>query len=121
LQAAGGDLTHVLLFRPLTQDTSQKTTRTPSFVLPRDLDALTSAILQLDARLLILDPASAIPGLSRCLPALIDLAHQTTCAILLTRCLPQPPADPLHSPGPFSPLLEAARSRLLLASDPADE
>jgi hypothetical protein len=45
-----------------------------------------------------------------------EIARQTNCAILLTRSLRQSPADPLHSPGPTSPLLQAARSRLLLAA-----
>ncbi len=55
------------------------------------------------------------------LPALVELARQTNCAILLTRSLRQSPADPLHAPGPTSPLLQAARSRLLLAPDPTDD
>jgi hypothetical protein len=119
LQAARGDPAHILLLRPLVEDASHALARTRSFALPHDLDYLASTIRTLNARLVILDPASAIPGLSRCLPALIELAHQTNCAILLTRSLREPPA--LHAPGPNSPLLEAARSRLLLAPDPADE
>ncbi len=120
LQAARGDPAHILLLRPLVEDASHALARTRSFAPPHDLDYLASTIRTLNARLVILDPASAIPGLSRCLPALIELAHQTNCAILLTRSLREPPADPLHAPGPNSPLLEAARSRLLLAPDPAD-
>src|SRR5439155_79737 len=70
--------------------------------------------------LTLLDAAPS-PGLSLRLPALVDLARQTNCAILLTRSLHQSPADPFHSPGPSSPLLQAARSRLLLAPDPTDD
>ena len=121
LEAAGGDPARVLLFRPPLEDASRTITRTRSFALPRDLDHLANTIRRLDARLVILDPASAIPGLSRCLPALIELAHQTNCAILLTRSLSQPPADPLRSSGPASPLQEAVRSRMLLTPDPSDE
>ncbi len=121
LEAARGDPAHLLLLRPLVKDASHALARTRSFAFPHDLDYLASMIRTLDARLVILDPASAIPGLSRCLPALIELAHQTNCAILLTRSLREPPADPLHLPGPASPLLEAARSRLLLTPDPSDE
>lgn len=117
LQSAGGDPAHVLLFRPPIADAS----RTHSFVLPRDLDHLATTIRRLDARLLILDPASAISGLLRCLPALSELAQQTNCAILLTRSLSKPPVDLLHLSGPTSPLQEAARSRLLLTPDPTDE
>jgi hypothetical protein len=121
LSAAGGDPAHVLLFHPLVEDASHALSRTRPFALPHDLDHLATMIRCLEARLVILDPVSAIPGLSGCLPALIELAHQTNCAILLTRSLQKPPADPLHSPPPTSPLLQASRSRLLLTSDPADE
>ncbi len=121
LQAAGGDPARVLLFRPPLEDAARTITRTRSFALPCHLDHLANTIRRLDAQLVILDPASAIPGLSRCLPALIELAHQTNCAILLTRSLSQPPADPLRSSGPTSPLQEAVRSRMLLTPDPSDE
>ncbi len=142
LEAAGGDPSHVILFRPTrsphpsrlptptptptpapipTQHTTPTIDSTPAFTLPHDLPQLAATIRSLDARLVILDPASAIPGLSRSLPALLDLAQQTNCAILLIRSLRQPVSHPLHSPGPSSPLLEAARSRLLLTPDPQHE
>ncbi len=127
LQAAGGDPTRVLLYRPSGEQASPRatTSTTPTrarfFTLPGDLDHLATLIRFLEAQLVILDPASAIPGLSRCLPALIDLAHQTNCAILLIRSLSQSPADPWSPSGPASPLQEAARSRLLLTPDPSDE
>src|SRR5439155_828656 len=121
LEAAGGDPTHLMLVRPLVEDTSLALAPTRSYAFPQDLDHLATLIRNLNARLVILDPASAIPGLSRCLPALVELARQTNCAILLTRSLRQSPADPLHSSGPASPLLEAARSRLLLAPDPTND
>src|SRR5436305_8425808 len=121
LEAAGGDPAHVMLVHPLLEDASHALARTRSYAFPHDLDDLASLIRNLKARLLIIDPASAIPGLSRCLPALVELAHQTNCAILLTRSLRQSPADPLHSSGPTSPVLQAARSRLLLAPDPTGD
>jgi hypothetical protein len=120
-EAAGGDPTHLTLVHPLLADASLTFARSRSYAFPQDLDHLATLILNLNARLLIIDPASAIPGLARCLPALVDLARQTNCAILLTRSLRQSPADPLHSSGPASPLLEAARSRLLLAPDPTGD
>src|SRR5436305_38434 len=121
LEAAGGDPTHLPLVHPLLEDASLALARTRSYAFPQDLDHLASLIRNLKARLVIIDPASAIPGLARCLPALVELARQNTCAILLTRSLRQSPADPLHSSGPASPLFEAARSRLLLASDPTGD
>ncbi len=121
LEAAGGDPTHLTLVRPLVEDTSLALARTRSYAFPQDLDHLATLIRNLNARLVIIDPASAIPGLARCLPALVELARQTNCAILLTRSLRQAPADPLHSSGPASPMLEAARSRLLLTPDPTGD
>jgi AAA domain len=121
LQAAGGDPSHVLLLRPPLESTSQTSPHVRALALPGDLEHLATLIRCLEAQLVILDPASAIPGLFRCLPALIDLAQQTNCAILLIRSLHQSPADLLRSSGPTSPLQEAARSRLLLLPDPADE
>jgi AAA domain len=120
-EAAGGDPTRLILYRPLAQETPQTTIRQRSLEFPRDLEHLSTTITQLDARLVIIDPASSIGGLNRCLPALIELARHTNCAILLTRSLQRPPADPLRASSPTSPLLEAARSRLLLMPDPADD
>src|SRR6266568_373340 len=121
LDAAGGDPTPLSLVRPLVADTSLARARTRSHACPHDLHHLATLIRNLNARLVIIDPASAIPGLARCLPALVELARQTNCAILLTRSLRQAPADPLHSSGPASPMLEAARSRLLLTPDPTGD
>ena len=119
--AAGGDPTRLVLYRPTIQETPQTTVRFRTLDLPRDLDHLSSTIQQLDVRLVIIDPASSVTGLKPCLPALIELARHTNCAILLTRSLRQAPADPLHTATPSSPLLEAACSRLLLTPDPLDE
>ncbi|MFL5592310.1 MAG: AAA family ATPase, partial [Ktedonobacteraceae bacterium] len=80
LEAAGGDPTHLLLVCPLVEDASLALTRTRSYTFPHDLDHLAGLIRSLNARLVIIDPASAIPGLSRSLPALVDLARQTNCA-----------------------------------------
>lgn len=121
LQAAGGDPARVLLFRPPITNTSHIHTRAQSFALSSIIDHLSKTIRRLDARLLILDPVSAIPGLLRCLPALNELAQQTNCAILLTRSISKPPANLLQSSGPTSPLHEARCSRLLLTPDPTDE
>src|SRR5713226_2955608 len=49
LEAAGGDLAHVLLFRPLVEDASRELARTRSFAFPHDLDHLASIIRYLDA------------------------------------------------------------------------
>lgn len=121
LQAAGGDPARVLLFRPPVEQTSRIPSLARSFALSSVIDHLSNTIRRLNARLVILDPVSAIPGLLHCLPALGELAQQTNCAILLTRSLSKPPADLLHSSGPTSPLYEAVCSRLLLTPDPADE
>src|SRR6266568_6173579 len=121
LQAAGSVPDHVQLVCPLVQDPSLAFARCRPYAFPQDLDHLAGLIRSLNVRLVILDPASGIPGLARCLPALVDLARQTNCAILLTRSLRQPPIDPFHTPAPTSPLLQAARSRLLLAPFPSGD
>src|SRR6266704_1750978 len=120
-QAAGGDPSHLQLVLPLVGDPSRDLAHTRPYAFPQDLDHLAAIIRSLDFCLVILDPASGIPGLSRCLPALVELARQTNCAILLTRSLRQSPVDPFHAPAPTSPLLQAARSRLLLAPDPTGD
>src|SRR5947209_7025817 len=119
-QAAGGDPTHLQLVLPLVGDASRDLAHTRPYAFPQDLTHLAAIIRSLDFRLLIIDPACAIPGLIHCLPALVELARQTNCAIVLTRSLRQAPLDPFHASAPTSPLLQAARSRLLLAPDPTD-
>src|SRR5213082_2248661 len=120
-QEAGGDPSHLQLVLPLVGDPSRDLAHTRPYAFPQDLDHLAAIIRSLDFCVVILDPASAIPGLARCLPALVELARQTNCAILLTRSLRQSPVDPFHAPAPTSPLLQAARSRLLLAPDPTGD
>lgn len=122
LQAAGGDPGRVLLFQPPIADPSRTgASQAHPLKLPGDLEHLSNIIRCLEAPIVILDPATAISGLTRHLLALSNLARQTSCAILLIRSLHQTPADILRSSGPASPLQEAIRSRLLLTPDPADE
>src|SRR3989440_8790077 len=110
-----------MLVLPLVGDPSRDLAPPRPYASPQALDHLAAITRSLDFCLVILDPASAIPGLARCLPALVDLARQSNCALLLTRSLRQPPLDPFHAPAPTSPLLQAARSRLLLAPDPTGD
>src|SRR5205814_5693627 len=92
--AAVGDPSHLQLVLPLVSDPSRDLAHTRPYAFPQDLDHLAAIIRSLDFCLVILDPASAIPGLTRCLPALVDIARQTNCALLLTRSLRQAPVDP---------------------------
>src|SRR5207237_1199814 len=84
-EAAGGDPTRLVLYRPTIQETPQTTVRFRTLDLPRDLEQLGTTVLQYDVRLLIIDPACSVTGLKHCLPALIELARHARCAILLTR------------------------------------
>src|SRR5438270_163428 len=53
---------------------------------------------------------------------LLDAAPGSGLSLMaLTRSLRQSPVDPFHAPAPTSPLLQAARSRLLLAPDPTGD
>src|SRR3989440_299669 len=120
-QAAGGDPSHLQLVLPLVGDPSRDLAHTRPYAFSQDLDHLAAIIRSLDFRLVILNPASAIPGLARCLPALLELARPTNVALLLTRSLRQAAVDPFHAPAPTSPVLQVARSRLLLAPDPSGD
>src|SRR6266516_4345588 len=65
LQAAGSVPDHVQLVCPLLEDTSLALAGTRPYAFPQDLDHLATLIRNLNARLVIIDPASAMPGLSR--------------------------------------------------------
>ena len=128
LQALGANLLNIMLFRPTAPakpssptPTSAPTHYAHAFTLPDDLDQLAITIRFMKARLVILDPASAIIGLARHLPALLEIAQNTNCAILLLRSLRHPLSNPLHASAPASPALDAACSRLLFTPDPANE
>ncbi|MDQ6659750.1 MAG: AAA family ATPase [Chloroflexota bacterium] len=111
LEAAGGDPSHVVLLRSVTRPSAKGTSSVQPFSLPRDLDCLTATITHHQARLVVIDPASAFPGLRSCLPALLQVAQQTNCAILLTR---SPARSPRCLPPP-SPLLPCHRCSTRLA------
>jgi hypothetical protein len=121
LQAAGAKLDQIMTLNHVLDATPGASPSSHPFSLSHDLTLLESIITGMGVVLLILDPFSAIPGWRRALPALIQLAARTHCAIVLTRSLSRAPADPLHPHCPASPVLTAARSHLLLAPDPADE
>src|SRR5213082_2624596 len=50
LEAAGGDPAHLMLVRPLVEDTSLALARTRSYAFPQDLDHLATLIRNLNAR-----------------------------------------------------------------------
>ena len=121
LKAAGAQLDYVLSFTHIPDPTTDAPKRTRPFSFTRDLSLLERAITTKGIILLIIDPYTALPGWRRALPALIELAQRTHCAILFTRSLNRSPSNPLQPRCPASTALTAARSHLLLAPDPRDE
>jgi hypothetical protein len=122
LEALGANPSHIIFLPRICCDpTPSSPFRTRPWALPEDLAFLKTFLRQMEIRLLILDPFSAIPGLRQSLLDLVHLAQRSKCAILLTDSLRQAPANPLHPSLPPSPVRTAARSCLLLAPDPTDE
>lgn len=125
--AAGGDAECVFGFTISTPDGE----RMPE--LPRDLDALESAIRQRGAVLVVVDPLmAALAGevnahrdqdVRRALSPLSKVAERTGAAVLVVRHLNKGGAagsNPLYRGGGSIGIIGAARSGLLVARDPRD-
>src|SRR5438067_1451061 len=104
LQAAGSVPDHVQLVCPLVQDPSRTFARCRPYAFPQDLDHLAGIIRSLNFRLVILDPASAIPGLAPCASPLSTPSthllppHPCSRPHALACCwLPTPPATAASS------------------------
>jgi aryl-alcohol dehydrogenase-like predicted oxidoreductase len=120
--AAGGDPARVLLLTTVAQVDSEKVTiEDRPFSIASDLCFLEEAITRTHAALVILDSLDACRtgDLRQALPAMVQLAQRTGCAILLVRPIAAPQAAATHKPGSLE-LLAAVRSSLLIQSDPED-
>jgi hypothetical protein len=88
LLAAGGDPARVLLLTTVEQvDSNKVTIEDRPFSLLRDLHLLEEAVARTNAALVILDSLDTCRtgDLRQALPALVQLAQRTGCAILLAR------------------------------------
>jgi len=121
MHALGADKSLIMPLSHVSEPTSTDPRAQRPVSLTRDLAFIEQLIHQMHVVLLILDPFTAFPGWKQALPALIDLAARTHCAIVLTRSLARTPSDLLQPRCPASPVLTATRSHLLLVPDPSDE
>lgn len=126
-EAAGADLTRIVTLDAVVA-TADDTPR-PATLL--DLDAIRTAIAQVDAKLVIIDPLMAyLPGkvdahrdqdVRRSLAPLAALAAETGVAVLVVRHLNKTEGrSPLYRGGGSIGIIGAARSGLLVAKDPED-
>lgn len=94
LTAAGADLARV---HPIDQPTDEHGDPVP-FVIPDDVDRLRDAVVELNAKLVVIDPITAFistskvkagddPSTRQALMPLVSLARDTGCAVLLVRHL----------------------------------
>jgi bifunctional DNA primase/polymerase-like protein/AAA domain-containing protein/primase-like protein len=127
LDAMGGDAARVVA---LTGVRDAEGVLLP-LTLPDHLDALRSAIAEVQAALAIVDPFTAFLAsyvnsridhdIRRTLAPLAALAQETGVALLLIRHLNKTPGgNPLYRGGGSIGLIAAARSGLLVAEDPED-
>lgn len=125
LEAAGADLSRIVA---LTAAHDTADTRLPML---SDLDAIRQAIVQVSAKLLIVDPLMAyLPGkvdshrdqdIRRSLAPLASLAAETGVAVLVIRHLNKTEGkNALYRGGGSIGIIGAARSGLLVAKDPDD-
>ncbi len=134
LLAAGADLTRI---RALTEvfgvriGDDGNETRTPRPPTLADLEAIEGAILEVDARLVILDPLMAfLPDevnanrdqqIRRALAPLVALIEHLGVALIVVRHLNKSAGgNPLYRGGASIGIIAAARAGLLVAADPDD-
>ena len=123
LKAAGADLQRVHLF-----DRSREGGQ--PLLFPDDMGVIESAVTDLKARLLVLDPvASYINGnlqseqsVRKSLMPFLTLADKHNCAVLVVRHLRKTGGrDPIHLGAGSIAFVALARSSLLVGNDPASE
>jgi archaellum biogenesis ATPase FlaH len=126
LQAAGAELSRIVAIRTIPDPDGD---RFPE--IPRDLSAIEDAIVQMSARLVIIDPLVAYLGaqtnsfrdqdVRRALAPLAEMAERRRVAVIAVRHLnKREDAKAIYRGGGSIAFAGAARSALLVASDPQD-
>jgi AAA domain len=133
LETAGGDPSRVLLLNLVPGlDTHKMALVDRPFSLSHDLELLEKAIERTNARLVVLDPLMAVLGgsidssrdqhIREVFTPLAQLAERTGCAILIIRHLTKGTShNALYRGAGSIGIIAAARTGLLVASDPSDE
>ena len=127
LEAAGADLSRVLALRTIGQGNNER-----PLILPDDIGVLREAVERVGAVFVVIDPLmAALNGkvdshrdqdVRRVLTPLAALADDTDVAILVVRHLNKGLAgNPIYRGGGSIGIIGAARSGMIIASDPADE
>ena len=133
LEAAGGDLTQVLLLDTMEIfDVKRMGIFDDPFSLPRDMQDLEIIIKRRNAKLVVLDPLMAVLGrevsassdqdIREVLTPLAQLAERTRCAILIIRHLNKGnSSNSLYRGAGSIGIIGAARMGLIVVRDPNDE
>ena len=133
LEAAGGDLTQVLLLNTMEIfDVKRMGVYDYPFSLSRDMQDLEIIIKRRKAKLVVLDPLMAVLGrevsassdqdIREVLTPLAQLAERTTCAILIIRHLNKGnSSNSLYRGAGSIGIIGAARMGLIVVRDPNDE
>jgi archaellum biogenesis ATPase FlaH len=133
LEAAGGDLTQVLLLNTMEIfDVKRRGVYDYPFSLSRDMQDLEIIINRRNAKLVVLDPLMAVLGrevsassdqdIREVLTPLAQLAERTKCAILIIRHLNKGnSSNSLYRGAGSIGIIGAARMGLIVVRDPNDE
>jgi len=124
LEAAGADLTRVIALTGIPSGDGERLV-----CLPHDIEAIEQAVRDSHASLVIIDPLMAFlasdisskadQDVRRALAPLATMAERTGAAVVLVRHLNKAAgASPLYRGGGSIGIIGAARSGLLVASDP---
>lgn len=129
LDAAGGNPSKVLALAEIPDERNPEQDRVLS--LPEDIRIIEEGIRRVEAKLVIIDPLMAFLGgdtnahkdqdIRRALASLKSMAERTGVAVLLVRHLNKGASgNPLYRGGGSIGIIGAARSGLIIASDPND-
>lgn len=129
LDAAGADCARVLVMTGIRDDDTDPDTERPP-ALPVDLGALREAIVEHEARIVIIDPLMAYLGgdtdshkdqdIRRALTPLARIAEETNAAIVIVRHLRKGAGPAIYRGGGSIGIMGSARVALILAKDPSD-
>jgi hypothetical protein len=129
LEAAGADCSRIAILRAVRTRLGDDATPVERIPTLADLAALETAVREVGARLVVIDPVTAYVGATdthidaevrQLLAPLADLAARLEVAILLVRHLRKGAGPALYRGGGSIAFVAAVRSALLVGPDPTD-